>query len=456
MVYTLSSLVLVMCLFSCEKYLQVDPPNDKLETASAFVDSTAASSVITGIYSDISNTNTGFLSFVTRLNGLAADEIKNPSVLLGQFQNNSVQVDNSQLNGVWVDFYKHIYQANAAIEGIQKAPNITASAKGGLIGEAKFLRAFCFFYLVNLWGDVPLTTSTDYRINEKMPRNSVVEVYGQILDDLKSAQQSLPEQYLVAERVRANKYAATALLARVYLYLKDWPNAEAEATKLISNGSFLPLPSLASTFTKDSKETIWQIFPGYNILYNTYDGSFFVPSPSASVIPQYTTTDQLNNSFEVGDNRKTSWIGNKVVSGVNYSYPFKYKLRSATTPTTEYTVALRLSEQLLIRAEARAQRNSLPEAIDDINLLRVRAGLTPLVRTISINKEDLLNVIYRERQVELFAEWGHRWLDLKRLNKATEILQPIKGANWQNTDVVWPIPVAQILTNPALNQNSGY
>ncbi|MNR45889.1 SusD family protein [compost metagenome] len=114
---------------------------------------------------------------------------------------------------------------------------------------------------------------------------------------------------------------------------------------------------------------------------------------------------------------------------------------------------LRLAEQYLIRAEARCKLNNLSGARSDIDAVRTRAGLTAIHS--GSNETQLLTAIETERLHEFFGEYGHRWLDLKRTERTTAVLSPVK-ANWQSTDVLFPIPQAQILINTKLTQNPGY
>lgn len=441
---------------SCKKYLTVDAPNNKLSTSSVFADSTSASSAVVGIYSTIGATNTSFLSVLPRAASLCSDELDNNPTRSGdlvEFRNNTIAPTNGTLNTMWVGLYQSIYQANAVIEGVASAPNIIPSAKNTLTAEAKFLRAYCFFYLTNLWGDVPLTVSTDYLVNASLPRTSSATVYSQIIADLTAAQASLPATYLTTERARPNKWAAAALLARVYLYQNNWQMAESISNNIILSGLYNPLPALSGTFVKGSQETIWQIPPGISALYNAFDGNSYVTS-SAAVIPNYLLTTSLLSVVDGKDQRGSSWMGTQVVGGVTYRYPYKYKIRSGTPALTEYNVIFRLAEQYLIRAEARAQQGiNLTGAANDINIVRNRASL---VNTTAGTQKDLLAAVYQERRVELFAEGGTRWFDLKRTGQADAVLKAFKPATWQSTAVLWPIPSPQILTNPSLTQNPGY
>jgi hypothetical protein len=211
--------------------------------------------------------------------------------------------------------------------------------------------------------------------------------------------------------------------------------------------------SLASTpatvFLVASNETIWQLSSVVSNI-NTYEGNNFNPV-SATVIPKYPVTSYTLNSFESGDTRKSAWIKSSVVGGQTYNYPYKYKVRTGST-VTENPVYLRLAEQYLIRAEARAQLNDLPGAASDINVIRNRAGLS---NSTIPDQNAALVAIEQERRIEFFAEWGHRWLDLKRWGRADAVLSPVKSA-WQSFDTLWPLPYSELQLNPELIQNSGY
>jgi hypothetical protein len=368
------------------------------------------------------------------------------------FGNNTISPTNATLNSLWVGLYASIYQANAVINGVTNSSGITASAKNTLIAESKFIRAYCLFYLTNLWGDVPLTTSTDYTVTGSLGRDSSGSVYTQIVSDLTAAQAFLPVTYLTATRVRPNKWTAAALLARVYLYWQNWQMAEATSNNIITSGLY-PLSALNSTFLATSQETVWQIYPAFYALYNSFDGNSYVLS-SASVVPNYLLSPGFLSAVEAGDQRSINWIGTQVVAGVTYKYPYKYKVRRGSTPPTEYNVIFRSAEQYLIRAEARAQQGiNLMGAASDINIVRTRAGLP---NTTASSALTLLAAVYQERRIEMFAEWGTRWFDLKRTGQADAILKTLKSSTWQSTAVLWPIPSTQLLTNPNLTQNAGY
>jgi hypothetical protein len=182
---------------------------------------------------------------------------------------------------------------------------------------------------------------------------------------------------------------------------------------------------------------------------NSPEGSLFVP---VGARPAYSITNNLLNAFEPGDLRKVNWIKSGSFNGQPYSYPNKYKINASTTNPTEYNVVLRLAEQYLIRAEARANQSMIEGAVQDINALRARAGLLALATT--IGAEQCLIAIEQERRVELFTEWGHRWFDLKRTKRVNEVLGARAG--WTHNDQLYPIPFSELETAPNLKQNPGY
>jgi hypothetical protein len=120
-------------------------------------------------------------------------------------------------------------------------------------------------------------------------------------------------------------------------------------------------------------------------------------------------------------------------------------------PLTEYNMVLRLAEQYLIRAEARGMQNDLTGAMDDVNIIRARAGLSSIDGT-GFAQQDVLDAIDQERRAELFVEWGHRWFDLKRTGKIDAVLGPVKP-DWQSKDALFPIAQTEIIANPNLIQN---
>jgi hypothetical protein len=458
--YSLILFLILQCGLSCKKWITVSAPSNVLVNSSVFSSDATATGAIIGIYSQMMQT-VGTNKFPNGspsvLYGMSADELvyyNGYSTDYNEFFNNNLTISNSEVDGFWNQIYSYIYLSNAIIEGLNAENGVSQTVKNQLSGEAKFIRAFCHFYLVNSFGDVPLVTSSDYRVNAVVSRSSESAVYQQIITDLLDAEILLSSDFSFSngERLRPNKWTAAALLARVYLYLGKWEMAETESTSILNQPDIYSLASnLDSVFLKNSSESIWQLSPNvpyYN--YSVQDAYFFIPYPETS--PYVSISSSLLQSFELADKRKVQWLDSTIYQDVTYYFPIKYKQKFQVN-TSEYYTVFRLAEQYLIRAEARAEELNLTGAIDDLNAIRGRAGLDNL--STSLTQVQILDTLAHERRIELFSEWGHRWMDLKRTLKADAVLSALKPG-WQSTDTLYPIPRTEIQNDPQLKQNAGY
>jgi hypothetical protein len=458
---------------SCKKQLEASAPVTSISSANVYSTDATAASVLTAIYSQMSAQNSNMtgesIATISLFPALSADELTlfnlNAANLEPYYRNNLSAAEPG--GALWSNIYQYLFYANSAIEGLNSSTGLTPSVKQQLLGEAKFLRALDYFYLVNLYGNVPLVTSTDYKVNASLSRANTTLVWQQIEADLIDAQNLLSNNYLDAtvlnpttERVRPTKWAATALLARAYLYSGANDSAEAAATTVINNSSLFSLDTLNGVFLMNSNEAIWQLQPVNNNPTNTGDGALFnLPStgPDGNSYPVYLS-NYVVNAFEPGDLRKADWVDSTIANGVTYYYPYKYKVGAGTTaPISEYIMMLRLGEQYLIRAEARAKQNNVNGAQNDLNTIRSRAGLTT---TAAGDQQTLLTAILHERQVELFTEWGNRWFDLKRfglIDQVMSVVTPTKNnGSWNSYKALYPVPNTDILLDRNLEQNSGY
>lgn len=452
----------------CKRFVEVPAPPNSIVGDVIYTNNASAASAVSGMFESmaLTGTVTGGSPSITSITGLTSDELylyPSNNALNNQAYSNSLLSTNAP--PIWSNLYNYIYQANLIISGISNSMNVTDSLKRQYIGEAKFIRAFCYLYLVNLYGDVPLILKTDYNDNLFAAKSAKDKIYSQIVQDLKDAQFNLKINYvgptgsITTDRVRPNIAAATALLARVYLYLGNWTDAESQATLIISNslGTYNLGAFPSNIFAKTSTEAIWQLErPNSGI--NTADAYMFLPSSygGASAIPFVFLSDSLANSFEPGDIRKSKWLISTSLSGKLYYSPYKYTLGATNSVPQEYPILLRLAEQYLIRAEARAQQNNIDGGKADLNVIRGRANLPAVSPT---DKNSLLSLILKERRVELFTEWGHRWLDLKRMGKIDSVMiitTPLKGGFWDSKDAFYPIPFSDIQRAPNLTQTPGY
>jgi len=468
MSYLVNKLIPILLIFlmsfllgACKKFLDVGNPPDKIVAKYVFESNASAIAAVTGIYPSL-NFVQGQGSIPLSC-GLTADElVAYPSAYgaLG-FYNNSGGGD-----FYWSMLYAAIYKINAAVEGISASSKLSLTVKNQLLGEVFFLRAFCYFYLVNLYGDVPLLLQTDYKLNSRASRTPISEVYKSIELDLNQAKSLLSDKYLSSnlidvseDRLRPNKSVAMAFWARVDVYTNNWNHAKEASTYAIDNKNLYDLVNLDGVFLKNSKEAVWQIQPRPvdGVFFNTLDARLYVlkNGPNDSKNPVWLS-DFLLTAFENGDYRRETWIKTDTSNGKIYYYPFKYRIYENDLPVSEYNMILRLAEQYLIRAEANAHLGDLDGARNDLNAVRKRAGLA---NTKAETQAEILNAILHERQTELFTEWGHRWFDLIREDKIDAIMgviAPLKGGEWASYKKKFPIPIRDIQLNPNLVQNEGY
>ncbi len=469
----------ILSFFSCSKLVEVDAPVQFIVGKDIFNSNATAASVLSGIYTNMSQGGvfTGKPS-ITVGAGLSADELVSNAMpedvltilFVNGLSNNGIQLQ-------WNILYQFIFRTNAALEGVAASKGISEDVRTQLTGEAKFLRAFFYFYLVTLYGDVPLVTHTDANTNRMAGRTPVAEVYNQIIADLKDAMLQLNDDYTAADvvtpvldRFRPNKMVAAALLARVYLFTEQWDLAEETTSMVLDRSAKYLLEPVNKVFVRQSAEAIWQLqsVGGLDGM-NTKDASLFVlasggsytgiPGPNTDARPVYLS-NSLYDSFESGDLRKENWLDTVSVAGRVYPFAYKYKLWMSDT-VGEHLIVFRLAEQYLIRAEARAHNNKITgagSAAEDLNRIRKRAGLG---ETSASSLPAMLDAILQERRIEFFTEWGHRWLDLRRMGKIDEVMRavaPSKGAVWEPYKALYPIPVEDIQRSPALrgHQNPGY
>ncbi|MFC6095464.1 RagB/SusD family nutrient uptake outer membrane protein [Flavobacterium qiangtangense] len=447
---------LLPLLTGCDSFVDVDMPASQLTSEAVFQTTATANAAMAHIYASVRDNGplSGSPTGIACLMGGYADELDYYGLAGNSaafFFSNTVLPTDLQVNSYWNESYAQIYATNAVIESTGSLSPIPQQEKDRLQGEALFLRAWLHFYLAGLYGDIPYVTTTDHAVNSAVSRQPIATVYAKAIEDLEQALLLLPETDLTFSRSKPNRWTAYALLARTYLYAGDYAAASNAASALLNNAALFSLnPDLGQVFLNTSPETIWQLQPeagnGNSLEALTF---IFVTAPP----PNVALSQGLTDAFEPGDARRTEWV--KAVPGENQTWyhAYKYRQQGPGSSSTENSILLRTAELYLIRAEARARQGELSAAKDDLNAIRLRAGL-PV--TTAASQPELLDAILQERRVELFTEAGHRFFDLKRYGAADAVLGPVKP-NWQSTDVLLPIPENELVRNPNLgSQNPGY
>ncbi|MBD0400992.1 RagB/SusD family nutrient uptake outer membrane protein [Flammeovirga sp. EKP202] len=403
--------------------------------------------------------------------------------------------------------YFGVYRANLIISS---APEESSDLMKRMIAEAKFLRAFYYFELVTVFGDVPLWLTPPENLQEGKARTPKVEVYAQIEKDLQEAADVLPNKSTFAgtgDAFRANKQAALGLLGKVRVYSGDYSGAIAPLESVIqTEGSEVGLEADFESLTLQTTEFgIESLFEASFITNgdtwgtvqwnrNDHDNRHLqLSGPRAlteieGAIPEkegklragwgfLPPTQVLFNAFEATDGRRdgtvldadglAKYYGQEFIDGWDTEGLVRTKYTTFESETTEeggatpelnYTTnwrLLRYADILLLAAEAYYNQGREADSRAMLNKLRQRAGgLTDY--DASVSGQSLFDAIVKERRVELAYE-GSRYWDLVRWGLAA---QELSGLGFQaGKHEVFPIPLAEIVGNPGINQedqNPGY
>ena len=454
----------------CEKLVDIDPPLNQVTTDLVFASDKLATAARSGMFSALSAMTTQSQT-LTANSSLQADDLLylGTTVANQEFNNNTYTAVSSSQTGIFSDWYAEIYRANSIIEGLQNTGGTTEAIRKQYIAEAKFVRAYCYFHLVNTFGDVPLVLITDPGITAFLPRTAVATIYTQIITDLTDAKANLgavypgitPTTTSSNDRTLVNKFVATALLARVYMFTGNYAAAESNASEVIASSLYSLIPKATmgtGVFVKDNAESIWQMAPPA-VATNQYtlEAGVLIPSTFTLINFNYRLDPKFTALFASTDLRRINWMNNTTFSGVEYTVPFKYKYRTQALALaagiSESLIVIRLAEQYLIRAEARARTGTnLSGALADLNAIQTRASAT---LSTSTDPAILLSDIDLENRKEFFCEQAYRWYNLKRTGQADAVLGALKTSYTPKSKLL-PIPQAAIDANNNLTQNPGY
>lgn len=470
-------------LYSCsEDFLDVEPEGVGVGE-DFFVTQEHALQAVNSIYGFQRNWNNigmAHLALTTVISDNAAKgSVPGDAAYLDNFENLTFTATEGTINSYWNGQYEGINLTNQVLTNV---PLITMddALKNRLLAEAKFFRAYHYFNLVRAFGGVPLRTSVPLPGEQENPedlnpaRASSEEVYAQIIQDLSDASQVLPASYDAANVGRVTKGAALTLLAKVQMYQKNWTEVLSLTEQVMSMGYSLT-PDYYQIFRiagENNNESIYEIqsqtVPG------NCDASNSQWAEIQGVRGQFgwgfvEPTEDLVNAFEPGDERLEATVlfrGETTPEGdlINESAPNPRYNQKAYVPSSvtqqcgygrdQNIKILRYAEVLLMHAEAANELNQTEKALSSLNMVRERAELDPIE---SASQQELRNIIWHERRVELALENGDRFFDLVRQGRAAEVLQA-QGKNFvEGRNELFPIPQQQItLSGGTLTQNPGY
>jgi starch-binding outer membrane protein, SusD/RagB family len=382
------------------------------------------------------------------------------------FKDYSLNPSNTEVYRLWQEDYNALFNVNIVLDKIEGA-DLDETYKEQVRAQMKFLRGLYYYYMAQMWGELPIVTSpVSAAESYGIMRSPVADVYKLVVDDLSYAADKLPLASAITVPGKASKGAAQSLLGKVYLVLGDKASAASILKKVYDSKEYSLLPSYASLWVvtnKNTKESVFEIQykGGAGNPYSSYWTSF---SPTEnSVLTLYgggmnQVTNDLYTEFEPNDPRRNASIdtGYTSKSGVFVAIKFPKKWVDKTAvvvggkeSSSNNFMVTRYADVLLLLSEATNDTTY-------INLVRRRAGMpgynTPGYPSAKYSTIEL--AIEHERRVELALEF-HRWFDLKRTNRAVTVLSG-KGKAVTEAKLLLPIPEIVRTQNPVITQNPAY
>lgn len=487
-------------IIGCDNILEEEPLG--LLAPDAFYNSEAdAIAALAGVYGHLMD-NDGFQVQIDIYFGLGHDLIS-PTRILGagqQFFAYRWDESTPRVRNIWINLYQAVNDINLVIERVGQS-DIEEEARNDLVAEATFLRGFLYYYLTAIYGDVPYLTqastgSDTFNENVMAARTDANEIRAAIIADIEAIEGNLPAQRRNDFPQRATQWAAKSLKLKCQLWLGQYQAASTTAQDIVNNSGHSLLPNYADIWEEDNEFNDEIIFAldhvsGDDIL-STNRHSRFEPrgqddgiAPGDRPVPFgkgfgfFTVYQSFADTYVENDLRRASNIFD-VIPGqtptpLRYNYiPKQWRVDEPRADSGLNYNFYRLADTYLNLAEAENEANGDTQiAYDAINMVRQRAGLTPLA---SLGIDGLRQAIRQERAWELIGEGNHRKLDLLRwgtleeaLNErlTAEVASPNADANYVNSiqttvdnfrpfQVLLPIPQNEIVLNPNLTQNPGY
>lgn len=446
--------LLALTSLSCQKLIEIDFPNNQLPVDLVFEDEQTADAALAGLYGSLWDTSliSGGSDGMGVTLGSYTDDLSTVFTTtnngIEDIHRNLLLPTNSSVLSVWTKAYNQVFMANSIIEGVDKSGLLSNASKSRIKGEAIFIRSMLFFYLYQIFGEIPYTVTTDYRVNRTLARMPKDQLLQKLETDITLAVSLLPVNYRNVERIYPNQAVAELLLAKLKMLQGKWLDAEQLTNSILARSEYVFQNDLSKVFQKSGTHIIWQLKPR-NANDPTKEATIF----TFFILPtSYMLNIDLVNSFASNDLRRQHYF-TAVTSGTQVNYrSIKYKITTVTN-TMEYSVIYRLEDVYLMLAEALIAQGKVDQAVPHINRSRQRAELSALDK--SISQTQATQEMRSERRKEFFAEHGNRFLDLKRWGDL-EQLSTIKP-NWEAFHQYWPLPQKEMLLNNNLKpQNIGY
>jgi len=486
-------LVLVSAILpGCQKYLDEDLQGERSDQQ-FYQTANDAELALTGVYNVMSFANSDNRIWV--FGDVASDDaaqggIPGDQADIGLIDDFNVSTDNGNLEQVWVLYYEGVSRANKLLDHIDGI-NMDAERRNQIKGEAKFLRAYFYYWLVNIFGDIPVHTTTPTTEELQKAATPAAEVWSTvIIADLTEAASLLPEKFTGSDMGRATSIAANAFLARAYLFNGQWSLSEEAAMKVVNSG----IPQLALVYkdnftyaTRDNSEVIFAVRhladqdPGLGNGLNQWfapraQNGYGFNAPVQNFVDEFekTLTGIYDPRLDYTIGREGQiWLDSNVMFNPEWS-PTGYLQKKYIQPLSEvgkeskdqgelHYIFLRYGDVILMLAEALNEQGRTGEAESYLNMIRTRAresylydsnlpdygtipdGLLPDLTGSS--QSSLRDAIRHERRVELGFEFN-RYFDIIRYGEsyANEAFADKTNFNY-STYKHFPIPQSELNTN---------
>ncbi len=494
--------ILIAGILACKKsFLESDPQTGVMFDENFFKDKKDFDAFIFGAYAEIQGAgsffNLGIQQWIVD-GGIMMQDIRQGNEQ--PYDLNNYVTPTSSVANAWQTCYKTIGRANLLLSKIQTSPgSLTDAEKKSLAGEAKFLRGFAFFSLAQRYGDAVVYLDP-YDVADQaslsLARSPEVQVWDQVILDLKEAAATLPVSWDAANTGRSTKGAAIAYLANAYMYTKDWANAKQSSQDLIALGKYSLLPDMRNLFSylyENTAESIFEIQyrfvpgaqiawsgqPNYGNFLNWFTGPLGAGAPYAIFGGQgtYPTARKLADSFDPNDKRRKELIkvpgesyAGETMAGHTYNIPLNITQKNSAFNTKWWVgasnqagieewfwyqniIVMRYAEVLLNYSEILFESGDVAGAYANLNLVRARAGVP--ARAEQSNRDTYFTQLMQERRWELFWE-PNLWFHYTRTGRAAKFLLDEYGLVMNSKFNKFPIPQGDIDLNPKLIQNTGY
>lgn len=509
----ITSLLLLMCLvagISCKKSFLEKQNQNELSGSSFWQTKEQALQAITATYGALQSASgdkwTWFEETYVAATYKTDEIINNKAEGYGKsLHSYTYTTDESNFTNLWHMCFAGINRANQCVENIPNVSDnvqtgLTDAEKKSLVAEAKFLRGYFYFQLLNYFKNIPLITTTPNNNAEFYPKEATQEqLWEQVVSDLNEAKQFLPEERTADEAGRVTKYTAQAYLGKAYLFQEKFKEANDEFAGVIGSNKFNLLPDFEDNFNGTHENSIESLFEiqfsadrsngndertpmAWEVSSYALNGwELFYPSPwlegelkkDKKADGTYSDRvygtmffDDANSRAAVVDQPGVTKKYSEVKNDLNYPVFFKkYSYPTDLADNGSYTGIninlMRFADVLLMQAEALNERDLTAEATIEVNKVRARAKAAPLA---GLNKDQLRTQIrHHERPCEFAMEYTIRWADLYRWSRGKVAPEKIKATlvtheqEFANNFIdgkhdIYPVPLSEINKNPNIKQ----